>query len=844
MPTPIRLIVFAAAALCASHELWAQPAKGDRLVVELAAARQALADGLYDVAALKASRLLDGIDQANTRSEIAALWIEALVRSGQGGLAIEAIKHEAFPDKEYWRGQAYLLTSDYDQAGAAFEKYPVSGRLHEYAVIGLAHARMGEGREAAARTLTKPLRTSSDETIARYARLLFNELELSTNRAENVVERLSRERGGKDAAVQFLRARARMQLNDLKTSEAILRDMLTTKAIRMTPLTHDAATLLLVEVLTRRHAPEAPATLIAFINSFGAAGGPRDTEFWGEAFTMLRSMASALEVTDESLLAPALAWTIDLSVPERQGYALHYVAVELHRRQRDVEAIGMLEALLQAYPRHPLASESLRLAMQLHGAQRSDARVLELADRWRQQFGGGGGAVVDFLTGLIQFARGEHVAALASFSRAADAETDTRLRRRALYNAAVCALRAGKDAALASVLTQLDQAAKTEAGEKNGSVETGADVQLDRALQLASQIDPSAEEELTQFIKTQTGHPRWVEANIALAEFCLLDVPPRVKTASEALDAAARGSPSRAMQERMSYLRVWLGEARPDLAEVVRAGQAYLSAWPDSQRADEVQMKVAEAYYRTESYAKALTEFELLARNRPKSAYADAAQFYAGLSAMAIPSPENLKAAISAWDELAQRGGPLAFAARRYQALATLRKGDEQQTLALLDALIDDPAASADDRLALVCERAGLLITEGRKNAKLLDEAVTGLRSLLSDKSLRYLWAARCGVLLATALHEKGSDTEALEACYDVINVGSSIVTSPQNPAEFLWYYRAGFLAIDLLEGQKQWEAAARMAERLAQSGGDRAKEASDRASKIRLQHYLWDGDK
>jgi hypothetical protein len=704
---------------------------------------------------------------------------------------------------------------------------------------------MGDGREGAARTIVKPLRSSTNETIARNARLLFNELELSTNRASMVVERLSHERGGKDAIVQFLRARARMQMQEFQTSEAILRDLLSTPSSGMNALTHDAATLLLVEVLTRQHLPEARTTLFAFLNGFGGSTEkPHDSEFWSEAFAMLRTMADAQEAGDASLLTPVLPWTLDATVPDRQGYALHFVAIELHRQMRDTEAIGLLETLLALYPKHPMAGESLRLAMQLHGAQRSDTRVLQLAERWRQQFGGGGGAVVDFLAGLIQFARGEHVKALHSFAKAADAETDLPRRRRALYNAAICALKAGQQSTLLSLMAQLDQAAKVDDGTRSTVSENGADVQLDRALQLASQIDPSAEEELTAFIKAQPKHARWVEANVALAEFCLLDVPPRVKTATEALAAATGATPNPAMQERISYLRVWLAEARQVLTEVVREGQAYLAAWPQSPRADEMQMKVAEAFYRLESYAKARTEFELLAKNRPTSPYADSAQFYAGLSAMAIPSTENLNAAISAWDELAQRGGPLAFAARRHQAIATLRKGDELNTLKLLDDLIADANASADDQLSLQCEKAGLLISLGRKDPKQLDAAVTTLHTVLESKGLRYLWSARCGVLLATALHEQAKNDDALEACYDVINVGSNIITAPQNPAEYLWYYRAGFLAIDLLEAKEQWEPAARMAERLAQSGGDRAKEAAERATKIRLEHFLWDGNK
>jgi hypothetical protein len=66
--------------------------------------------------------------------------------------------------------------------------------------------------------------------------------------------------------------------------------------------------------------------------------------------------------------------------------------------------------------------------------------------------------------------------------------------------------------------------------------------------------------------------------------------------------------------------------------------------------------------------------------------------------------------------------------------------------------------------------------------------------------------------------------------------------TGPSDPAEFRWYYRAGFFGIDLLESSKQWEPAARLAEKLAVTSGDRAAEAKERATKIRLEHFLWDG--
>ena len=67
-------------------------------------------------------------------------------------------------------------------------------------------------------------------------------------------------------------------------------------------------------------------------------------------------------------------------------------------------------------------------------------------------------------------------------------------------------------------------------------------------------------------------------------------------------------------------------------------------------------------------------------------------------------------------------------------------------------------------------------------------------------------------------------------------------MTPPSGPADYVWFSKAGFFGIDLLEASRQWEPAARLAEQIAQRPGDRAVEARERATKIRLEHFLWNG--
>jgi tetratricopeptide (TPR) repeat protein len=813
-------------------------------------AQQAMADGLYNVAAVKAGRLLqEGKWSADDQQRLASLWVESLVRSGQGDAALEVLKAYTIANHDYWEGQALILTGEFSDASAILTEAisKASDELRPWAIIARAHALVGEGRDASARTMLTPLREHRDPTIAKHARLFFNELEAST-RTQTVLNRLARERGPKDASIQYLRARALMEQGNLKTSESVLRDLLHTDSSGMKRVVHDAAVVLLADVLWRQRSAEASTQLLSFINSFNTTtDGRSDSEFWDEAFAQLERIALASKPS-ETFLNPAIAWASDDTMPERQGYALMFLTSELHRSGRDVEATGLVESLLQRHPRHPCASDAIRLAMQLHGIARNDSRVLQLAERWQKDFGENSGkGVVDFLVGLIHFMRGDYRDALKSFTLAADGEADMARRRRALYNAALCAIQTGQKTVLQSLITQLAEASVEDPNRKPNAppiTDTAADLALDKALQLASKLDPKAEKELNEFINQHPTNARLAEAHVALAEFRMLDVPPRVKEAIESLDLATQLASSPSLKERIAYVRVWLREAQMDLAGVVREAQAFLIAWPESSRSDEIHMKLAESFYRQEKYALARTEFERLASTQPTSTYADAALYFAGMSAMAVPTVEGLNAAISTWDDLIQRNGPLTFAARLQQAVATRRQGNPEKALKIYDALLELPEAKGEQRLSLQLDKAELLIDMGKKEPARFDEAVTLLRVILATPQLPNAWSGRCGVLLAATLRDLQRPDEALEACYDVVNIGTNVLTGPQNPTEYLWFYRAGFIAVDLLESEQQWEAAARMAERLSKTSGDRAKDAAERASKIRLKHFLWDGEK
>lgn len=809
-----------------------------RVLAAIIEARKALGDGLPQVAAVKAARLLEekGLT-GREKSEIASIAVEGWIRARDGVRAAELLGRFEVEDEAFWAAHAQVLAGDLDAAATAFRKWRSMGELADQARLSLAFVLMAAGREGEARTELKEVRMSGDAAVAKKARLLFNELELLVGRNEPVIQRLSHEEGGKNGEVQFLRARGLLQLGETAKAEAVLRDLLVLPNIGSH--LHDAAVVLGAEAhLSQRKADEALRMLVQFLDK------AQHSDFWREAFELLNRCRLELQSGDQIPLAVANWIGVD-AVPERRAHAMFWIARWLDSAGRKTEALGMTEAFLQLHPRHRNESEAMRLAMKLNGELRADARVLELAQQWRGRYGGGGDSLVDFITGGIFFARGDLGPALAAFRRSAETAGGLPERRRALHNAAVTAVRAGELAVYQTLLSQVEVAgaAAGDGAKRVAEGSAAASLELDRALQMAARADAAAEVEIQKFISANPEHPRWAEAQVARAELALLDVPPRVKDAAVSLQAAMQKKEiSTTTRERIDYVTMWLREAEENLRGVAEAGLAFLKNWPASPLADEVRMKTGEAYYRLQDYPEARTQFELLARERPGSAYADSALFFAGKAAMELMTPEGLQRAIAFWGDLAEHGGPMAITARFQQALAKRREGYEKEALSIIDALLAEKAIDEEMRMQAQCQRIELQLILGRTDAKQREGAAEAARALRDKPGLGYLWKGRTGALLTQALQDMGRDAEALEACYDIVNAGIDAASGPANPAEFFWFYWAGFRAVTILEAQKQWEAAAKMAETLAQTAGDRAGEAKELATRIRMQHFLWDG--
>ena len=838
MPTPRSL--FLAAAISAFPA--ALFAAGLEAAPDYVSARQALADGLPGVAGVKAERLLKhkGWTRVETR-QLATFAAEAWTRAEEGARVLSLAEAYDLDDETFWLGQALAMTGDL--TGARKVLTEDAQALQEPRVrllLAQILATLGDNDEA--RAVLSPLLTAANAAQQNHARLLQSEIDINEGKPAAGLTAAD-----DNVATRFLRARALLQSGDLPPAQEMLQSVLnsTQGGERM----HHAAILLQAEALLRQHrASEARDYLLTFLDT--TAG----SRLWLEAFDLLnrahqelpesatlpevvlRWISSGNTAQQQPEPAPVLA----AATKEFQGHALYLTAQWLAAARREDEAVSLLEALIQLHPGHPRMRDAMRLAMEIYAKHHSDERVMSLAAAWHQQFSTDSVAV-DFAVGGILFRRGEQAQAVQMFQNAANVATTLTDRRRALFNAAVSAILASDFTLYQSLLGQLAIVTNATTGSGRENQDSAATLELEKALFLAAGRKPEAEAALRAFIRNYPKHPRFADACIALSEWLLMAVPPRIEDAKLTLDSAGTAAELPVSQlQRIHYTRLWLRDAAGDLRALVSEGMEFLKAWPKSTLLPEVRMKIAGAYYRLEDFANARTEFEIIARDYPDTPQADTALYFAAMSATSVMSVEGRARAVEIWEELAQKNGPLAVAARRQQALSERLQGNHAAALAALDKVLAMKALDPEQRLMTICEKAELLLLLGKSEPARLDAAADLLDEFLTDNTLSFMWKARAGFTLASVHHDAKHDTEALEACYNVLRAAD--MTPPASPADYVWFSKAGFFGVDLLEASRQWEAAARLAEQIAQRPGDRAVEARERATNIRLEHFLWDG--
>jgi tetratricopeptide (TPR) repeat protein len=742
---------------------------------------QALADERFETAVNRFrecwSLIREGGATGPEANFVAARLLEAMVRNGAGGAAVEWLgENEGFqPDagSSLWIAAAYQAEERFAEAAEHYlivlsaQAVPDPSLLLNRAIC-LSRG----GQPEAAHELVKELKGSSPEEVVRLAQIAAS--------------------AGKD-----------------KEALAILESAETGgpgfDPLRL-PLARIRASLLLRQ-------GNRPAALAAV---YEAVSKSVDAEAARKAFLLLEVVLE--NGRPEGLSDRLEAWSRDESFPGRD-YA------DLYRHllfDEEPARTGALRRLAATATDPTLRIEAaLRLPPQEAPAATAGTG---LAEDLRER--------IEFRPAATAYREGRFREAMERFSAQAG-EDPGDAAGRDLFNAALAALREGDVGAYVPIEEALQR--------RNPRSGLLADLSYLAGLSFAAKGDPAAFDRLNRFVQEHPGHPAHVDARLALAEIQLNQAPARPKEAREIFELLRTRPLTLSQSERLDYAAVWAERIDGDSDALLRRAEEFVANWPGSPHLGEILMILAAEHYARKNLGAAEASFRRIAAEFPESPYAGLARFFGAKASppseetvakwrglieekgpfaneaahelgLLLLSLDRFDEARAEFDRLLERlpsGQPLRFAVMADLAYASY-----------LEALA---AGRHPDKLTEAAERfAALASLEG------------------APPFWRYNAAVRRGKCVE-ALGKPSVALEIYRSIVEETRSGQGEDGVILPPEETDWVFRAGFAAIEILNAGKDWAGAIDVADALAGKSGPRAIEATQLAEKLRLKHWVWD---
>lgn len=609
----------------------------------------------------------------------------------------------------------------------------------------------------------------------------------------------------------------------------------------------------------------------------------------GQLLEAQRSLVEWLRVEPETPDADAIVLTLEaiggLAVEEISKVFAEWTTApqpRLAAAARFAQAAAQAQALrnavgraallefAQSHPQHPLGAEARLRAAELALAE-ADPTAARAALASLTAAGSPCPPPLRFraLNVLAEASRleGDFASAAEGFRTAGQLAPDPGAARACFLNAAYCGTIAAAGLDQPRPQVSEDEADIVPAASANGPLpvkelipppfledlnpwpDAAASVLLECGLLAAShRCDPAADF-LQRFLETGTISPRRAEAATALAELCLLETPPDLRKARKWLRAARKDKPSLTIRERLDWLELWIEEKDAAFATALEKSNVYLATWPDSPRVPWVRLRRAFWQERRHHWLAAIAEYTTLAEAEeaegdavevPPSLAARAA-YLAGLAELQILSPDSLDRAIDHWSTAARLDESVAFAARLQQALAKSRLGHYEEALRQLEALLmGPPQLTPARRTAVLLAQGELYLRPNAASADSLQRAGDAFAKVADDPKAPVAQRAQALCRQGDAMRLLG-DKDAAFAFYQKATAPLLTGEVPLSPAASVWPARAGLAAVALLEEKEDWAAAAALAQQLASTPGPHAGQAREKASRLRLEHFLWE---
>ena len=833
---------------------------------------RALADGLWDVAALHFERLLATSDlEPEAKSRVAFRLAEAWIRNGEPGKALDLLSQSFLsrdPAIYFWKGHALAGLGRLNEAADELAKAAIPGQPSAVeAALTRAALMLSLNQPEEALAGLRDLAASTDPAISLEARIRQTGILLDLQRVEEARQTMPPLDG-----IPAIKAReaayleARLLLAENKPVEAAERffDLMNQRS-GQSLINHHAAVLGYADSLAAQEKktdasdallafiqanptspllPEAFSRLIAWLPSEPAATHPvlvRIAEWAIPANAPPPVSQSGLMegLINPDSLGSSGAWpTAAVAAPLRIE-ATFALAEGLHRipaPAQKVQAARLMRWIGMNHPQHPLAEKAwLQSAKWLLEEGKGDRAFAILGYLRSSSPTTPEGAEAAFIQAEKVYQQGDFNAASRLFEEAASEMAEKQDADRARLNATLARFR--ETGIMTTAFTGPD-------GKPAENPALEADLELEQALAVTPAEEALAA--IETFIRKHPSHPRVAEARLAAAETALI-VRKDETYAKAQLDTIAEDPASLASipAERYSLARLKLTELAGDTAGTITAAKAFIAAFPGHPSAAEAALTLGRTLYDTGSYNDAQLILQQLAKDDTDLVRTQAALLLAASSAARVGTPQSREEALALFDRAGAVKGPL-------NALVMMKKAQLMIELNRLDEATEFlrkwyQSLPAEDSLRLP---AGFLFgdaayAQGNKNPAVLAESLAIYDDLLKHPETTPADVHRIQYLRGKTLEQlpraddptQKRESEALAAYYSVLkNAGSP-------PAEWHFLESSGFRALEILEraGEKKARPALSIAREIAALKGPRSKEAADRAMDIQLKNQIWE---
>jgi len=399
-----------------------------------------------------------------------------------------------------------------------------------------------------------------------------------------------------------------------------------------------------------------------------------------------------------------------------------------------------------------------------------------------------------------------------------------------LYNGAVSALKANDETTFQQISKKLS--------ETDPRSDLLADLEYLGGLYFAANGNPEAFEILNSFVRDHPDHPANIEAQLALAEIHLNQVPARPQAARKIFEGLRLRPLTLNQSERLDYSAVWTELIDHDGNALIELGNSFITDWPNSDYLPEVMMIVATKLYEVGNLEAARDQFRRIAENFPDSPNARLAEFFAIRS-----SPPNSETT-SKWKKLVEENSALSISALHELGRLYLSLDQFDAAREIFSALTDSDHVAPELQYAAQADLGFSYYAEAlasQNDPTLFGKAADVFAKLSSTPDAPVAWRYNAAVRRGRCLEAMDNPTVALEIYESIVNDGNIPAPTTTSVAEAEWISRAGFSAIDILRKQEDWPAAIKLADALALKEGPRAIEAARLAEQLRLKHWVWD---